>query len=357
MRDRLRALRDAASRAAVPLTLHLELTHRCNARCVHCLQDRDAAPPELDAEAWCAVLDRARAAGTLFVTLSGGEPLLSPHVWRVAEHARRLGMAFRLLTNGIGLDGPTVRRLAALLPLSVEVSVFSPAPARHDAVTRVPGSLARALTGLVRLRRAGVPIGLRCPLLAGSAGDHEALRALATRLGASLAFDPQIFTATDGRAGPTSCRAEDSALAALFAREGPGARGVAPPAPRDVAPCGVARSLLVVGPTGDVLPCVAMPLPAGNVRDAPLDVIWRESPLLQRLRARRWGELSGCAGCPRSGYCGRCSALALLEDGDLDGPSSRACHLAALREQAWGLPPPAGAPAPPRPRALRVLPG
>jgi hypothetical protein len=46
--------------------------------------------------------------------------------------------------------------------------------------------------------------------------------------------------------------------------------------------------------------------------------------------------------------------MALLEDGDLDGPSSRACHIAELREKAWGLSPPPGTPVRGHP-GLRVL--
>jgi radical SAM protein with 4Fe4S-binding SPASM domain len=82
--------------------------------------------------------------------------------------------------------------------------------------------------------------------------------------------------------------------------------------------------------------------PAGNVRTGRLKEIWKESPLFQRLRARRYSDLVPCATCPRSGYCGRCSAIALLEDGNLDGPSTRACHIAELRERAWGVPAPEG---------------
>jgi radical SAM protein with 4Fe4S-binding SPASM domain len=116
----------------------------------------------------------------------------------------------------------------------------------------------------------------------------------------------------------------------------------------------MARTFVVVGPSGNIHPCAAMPFSAGNVRETPLDVAWNTSPVMLHLRARTYGALPVCGDCPRSGYCGRCSALALLEDGDLDGPSSRACHVAELRERAWGVPPPPGAPAPPR-KSLRVL--
>jgi radical SAM protein with 4Fe4S-binding SPASM domain len=211
--------------------------------------------------------------------------------------------------------------------------------------------------GLVALRRAGVPAVLKCPLLAGAGDDHVAVRRLAERLGASVAFDPHIFTGTDGRSGPTRCRGDDGLLERYFSD--PATLAYDPPrtAPRvpERAPCGMGRSFVAVSPSGAVLPCVALPLEAGNVRDAPLDRIWKESPLLAALRARRFGTLPVCGDCPRSGYCGRCSALALLEDGDLDGPSTRACQIAEARERAWGMAPPPGAPAPRR-GGLRVLP-
>ena len=354
MSGSLRALQALSVQRAAPLSLHLELTYRCNARCDHCLQDRGAAAGELSLAEWTAVLEQGRRLGVLFVSLSGGEALLSPHFWGVAEAARRLGYALRVYTNGLGLDRATVRRLAALSPFAVEVSIFSLDPARHDAALGVPGSLRRTVRGLLALKRLGVPTILKCPLLAGTAADHAMIRALAERLGSGMVFDPAIFTATDGRSGPTRCRGDDRALEDYFADpatrryDRPGA-----PLAQGAAPCGMARTFLVVGPDGAVHPCAALPFSAGNVRDTPLDQLWG-APLMTRLRARTVGALPECAGCPRSGYCGRCSALALLEDGDLDGPSSRACAIAELRERAWGLPRPPEAPVVAR-RSLRVV--
>jgi radical SAM protein with 4Fe4S-binding SPASM domain len=335
-----------AAGGCIPLTVHLELTARCNARCVHCFQGpaHIRSPRELSAEEWCAAVDQARALGALFVTLSGGEAMLSPHFWTVAEHVCRAGMAFRVYTNGIALTRDAARRLAELRPFSVEVTVFSLSAARHDAVTGVPGSLSRALRGLFRLRRAGVSLGLKCPLLAPNAGDHASVRRLAERLGASLVFDPHIAPAGDGGCGPTRCRGEDQALVSFFAD--PHTLSYDPPRatplPADRPPCGMARSFVAISSEGDVLPCPLLRRPAGNLREAALTAVWR-SPLMEQLRARHFGSLTVCAACPRSGYCGRCSAVALLEDGELDGPSRRACHVAELRERAWGVAAPPGA--------------
>jgi radical SAM protein with 4Fe4S-binding SPASM domain len=302
-----------------------------------------------------AVLEQARRLGVLFVSLSGGEALLSPSFWGVFEAARRLGFAVRIYSNGLRLDRPTVKRIAALSPYAVEVSVFSLDPGRHDAILGVPGSLRRTIRGLLLLGRAGVHTVLKCPLLAGTAADHADVRRLAARLGSGMVFDPGIFAGTDGRGGPTRCRGEDQALEDYFAD--PATRrydGPRAPLGAGSAPCGMARTFVVVGPAGAVHPCAAMPMSAGSVRETPLDVLWTSSPVMNRLRSRTVGALPVCGDCPRSGYCGRCSALSLLEDGDLDGPSSRACHVAGLREKAWGLPTPAGAPRPSR-VVLRVL--
>jgi radical SAM protein with 4Fe4S-binding SPASM domain len=341
------AVRRVASRHCIPLSVHLELTQACNARCAHCFQDQAhaASPAELTAAEWVSAVDQARAAGALFVTLSGGEAMLSPHFWTVAEHACRLGLAVRVFTNGLALRASAVRRLAALRPFAVEVTLISTRADRHDAVTCVPGSLARAVRGLVRLRRAGVRTVVKCPLLASTAEDHAAVRRLAERLGASVSFDPAIFPGADGNPSPTRCRGDDRALARFFADPATAAVPPGPAAPRagDAVPCGMARTFAVISPEGDLFPCPVLRRPAGNLRRTPLCVLWH-APLMERLRARRFGDLAGCATCPRSGYCNRCSAMALLEDGDLDGPSSRACHLAELRERVWGCggPPPTG---------------
>jgi radical SAM protein with 4Fe4S-binding SPASM domain len=352
---------EESARRAIPLTVHLELTLACNVRCVHCFQGpaHRRAPRELSAEEWISIVDQARALGAFFITLSGGEALVSPHFWRVAEHVRRVGLGLRVFSNGIALGRETTRRLAALQPSSVEVTIFSLTPAHHDAVTRVPGSLSRAVRGLFRLRRLGVPLGLKCPLLAESTADHASLRRLAERLGASLVFDPHISPARDGSMAPTRCRGEDGALLSFLTDPATVALEAQPsaPVPPDRSPCGMARTFVSISSEGDVVPCPLLKKTAGNVRDEPLAALWR-SPLMEQLRARRYGTLPTCGTCPRSGYCGRCSAIALLEDGDLDGPSSRACHLAELREQAWGIPAPAGAPAAPgRSSLLRVING
>ena len=58
-----------------PLSVHFDLTYRCNERCVHCyLNHQDHG--ELTTQECTEILEQLAKAGTLFLTFSGGEIFL-----------------------------------------------------------------------------------------------------------------------------------------------------------------------------------------------------------------------------------------------------------------------------------------
>src|SRR5260370_39107172 len=58
-----------------PLSVHFDLTYRCNERCVHCYLDHDDHG-ELTTAECLKVLDDLARSGALFLTFSGGESFL-----------------------------------------------------------------------------------------------------------------------------------------------------------------------------------------------------------------------------------------------------------------------------------------
>jgi len=80
---------------------------------------------------------------------------------------------------------------------------------------------------------------------------------------------------------------------------------------------GVATCRITVGL--DVTPCVALEVPAGNLREQPLMEIWRTSGLLARLRDRSSIQDGNCGTCDHKSACGGCRAVALAATGDLFG--------------------------------------
>ncbi|SDM10661.1 pyruvate formate lyase activating enzyme [Oryzisolibacter propanilivorax] len=151
----------------------------CPWRCGYCHNPGllDAARPgALD---WPAVLDFLRRRRGLLdgVAFSGGEPLAQSALPQALAQVRALGFATALHTGGM-----YPQRLAAALPLLDWVGLDIKALPRHyDAITRTPGSGARAWQSLQRLLDGATAFECRTtwhPALF----DAAALRALATRL-------------------------------------------------------------------------------------------------------------------------------------------------------------------------------
>src|SRR2546428_3613744 len=71
--------------AGVPLSVHLDVTYRCNERCVHCYLDHDDHGEMTTAE-MLGVIGQLAEAGGFFLTLSGGEGLMRMDFFEILEH-------------------------------------------------------------------------------------------------------------------------------------------------------------------------------------------------------------------------------------------------------------------------------
>ena len=94
----------------------------------------------------------------------------------------------------------------------------------------------------------------------------------------------------------------------------------------DEIPCGASHNACYISPYGDVSPCVALPIVCGNVREEPFEEIWHRSTKMREVRSILIRNLHTCSTCAASQFCARCPGQALVEDGDLYGPSSAACE-------------------------------
>ncbi|MEE8408578.1 MAG: radical SAM protein [Myxococcota bacterium] len=335
-------LLEHAEEAVVPISVQIELTGRCNLHCSHCFLDIIHPPEELSVDQWTDVIDQLADLGTLFLSITGGEPFLRRDTFDIAEHARAAGMALTLLTAGTRFRDGDLDRIAAMHPLAVNISLYAANPSVHDAITRRPGSHKKTLASAVGLRQRGVPVILKTPILKPTIDEVQGIVDIAHRIGAEYTFDPTIITRRDGSSEPIELRPtreEVARVLALPALQASVFELPRPPRSADTPVCSIARRLAVIVPNGDVMPCTLHPEPAGNVTRESFADIWTRSPLLGALRATTMGSLDdACASCSQNDACGRCGALALLEDGDFLGPSRAACDLADARQLAAGLP-------------------
>src|SRR5205807_7307402 len=84
----------------VPIAVHMDVTYRCNERCIHCYLDHDDHGEMTTAEIK-DVLDQLYEMGVFFLVLSGGEVLMRRDFFDIVEYARRLQFNVKIKTNAV----------------------------------------------------------------------------------------------------------------------------------------------------------------------------------------------------------------------------------------------------------------
>jgi len=334
----MREMGAKAMSLGIPLGAQLDLTYRCNERCVHCYLDHEDHG-ELTFAEITSLLDQMAEAGVFFLTISGGEIFLRPDLFDILAHARKLMFSVKIKTNALLIKEEQARRIAELNVEGVQISIYSHKPEVHDGITLVAGSLERSLKGAENLINAGVKVSFANVLMKQNLADYSEVKALAAEIGAGFTVDPTVTPMMDGDRSILNLNIGQAALNRVVRDTEIVEEDdfCAPPAGPydekdafDRVPCSAGHSACYISPYGDVYPCVQFPLPSGNIRQTKFQDIWRDSPQLAEVRSITLGDLQGCSSCGNQQTCTRCPGLAYME-GNMRGPSTQDCEKSFAR--------------------------
>ncbi|MEZ4365119.1 MAG: radical SAM protein [Kofleriaceae bacterium] len=151
-----------------PLMAHVVVTRRCNLACGYCVEyDHVSAPVPL--EVMKARLDHLAALGTVFVTLTGGEPLLHPDLIELVRHVRARGMVPAMNTNAYLLTRRWIDELGEAGLYAMQISIDNVTPGE------VSKKSLRPLRGKLRLLAAHARFRVRINTVLGSGPPEEVL--------------------------------------------------------------------------------------------------------------------------------------------------------------------------------------
>jgi radical SAM protein with 4Fe4S-binding SPASM domain len=322
----------------IPLGVQLDLTYRCNERCVHCYLDHEDHGEMTTAEIK-HLLDEMADAGVFILTLSGGEIFLRKDFFEILEYARlKRHFCVKLKTNAIMIREREAARLREIGVESIQISIYSHRPEVHDAITLVPGSLKRSLDAACFLKSQGLRVIFANVLMVQNLQDYPGVQALAEEIGVESTLDPTITPMMDGDRSVLRLGVVGDPLREVFrdqflVGDVDEFCAIAAPADEDslsALPCSAGHTSCYVSPYGDVFPCVQFPFPTGNVRRQKFLDIWRHSDRMNEVRSIRLKDLTTCTSCVHVGSCTRCPGLAFME-GNMRGPSSQDCEKAFAR--------------------------
>lgn len=309
----------------------LELTYRCNERCIHCyIDDPSRAAQELRFEDYRRGLDELRDMGCMSVLLTGGEPTLHPDFLKIAEYAREKRFLVDIYTNGLSLDDGLLDRLIALKPNSISFSFYGGTAAVHDRITGIPGSFERSLRTMMMCRCAGIDTYIKTVVMKQNAEAFEELLKLGKRLGVRILSSLSVIPTHGGRSADPfrlmELEAYRRALELEYRYGMTEAGRETGERPEEI--CTSGRSTLSIDPFGYVHPCNASPVRLGNIRDTSLSELWESSGVLREIRGLRFNDISkACAACPHKPWCAVCVGAAVKENGRL-APCGDSCLIA-----------------------------
>ncbi|MBK7982186.1 MAG: heme d1 biosynthesis radical SAM protein NirJ [Candidatus Competibacteraceae bacterium] len=148
------------------------LARRCNLACKHCYSisaDTDF-PGELSTEEIFAVMDDLKAFRVPVLILSGGEPLLRPDIFTIAQRAKDKGFYVALSSNGTLIDQSNIDRIAEIGFDYVGVSLDGIGDT-HDRFRRQAGAFAASIHGIRLCQERGVKVGIRYTMTEDNAHD------------------------------------------------------------------------------------------------------------------------------------------------------------------------------------------
>lgn len=321
-----------AANLNIPLSAHIELTSKCNLKCVHCYLASKRNKKELSTDEFKTLFSALAELGTLYLALSGGEIFVRPDFLTLARFARQKNFALRLFTNGTLINEKIARQIAELYPALVEISLYSLSDKIHDQITTVSGSHQKTMAAIEFLTRQNINLVLKTVVMQQNYAGVADVEAYAKQIGAIFRADPVISPREDGSKAPVNYRINNEKLSHFFCNANYNwqLHYHKPEEPL----CNAGRALISINAFGDVFPCVRIQNCAGNIRENSVYNIWHHSGVMSELRALTWGKLDRCLQCENLPFCSPCPGLSLLEHDDIRVPARECCRQAEIRKNS-----------------------
>ena len=341
------------------------LIRRCNLTCKHCYSisaDKDFAG-ELNTEEVFAVMDDLKGFRVPALILSGGEPLLRPDIFAIAERSKSLGFYTALSSNGTLIDEAMMEKIIPVDFGYVGISLDGMG-ATHDKFRRMDGAFDKSLHAIRLCRDAGLKVGVRFTLTQDNFHDLPALLQLVEDEGVDRFYFSHLNYAGRGNKNrkddaqhqmtrqamdllfDTCWRYQQQGLQKEFTTGNNDADGVyllhwvernfpdrAPYIRQKLAQWGGNSSgvnVANIDNLGNVHPdTMWWHYTLGNVRDRPFSVIWTDTsdPLMAGLKAHPRRVGGRCGQCAHFDICGgntRVRAQQLTKDPWAEDPG---CYL------------------------------
>jgi len=337
---------DEAARNNRLLTLEIEFSLRCNLHCQYCyVPNQNSFEEDLTNEEIRDVILQAKQLGARRIIILGGEPMLHPHNLEIISFIKGQGLKVEMFTNGFQITADAAKQLADC-GVDVVLKMNSFNENIEDMLCGQKGASKMIWDAFHNLRAAGYPSKKNSLSVStiicrqnvdelvnmwqwlreqnikpyfeiltpqGHAKQNEWLNVSATRL-------QEIFS-------------EISRIDRLHYKQ------VWDPQPPLIGNrCLRHQFSCLVNSRGNVMSCVGVSIPVGNIREQSLADIIKDSEVMQDLRNYRCTIKEPCRSCKKVENCYGCRGAAYQLTGDYLAADPMCWENANRRQEILSLP-------------------
>ncbi len=344
------------------LSLVLELTERCNNNCVHCYINQpaeasDVKRKELSFKEIQKIIDEAVSLGTLWLLLSGGEPLLRPDFSDIYVYARKKGMLVSIFTNGSLVTDEHIKLFKKYPPRDIEVTVYGVTEKIHKRVTR-KNTYRATMEGIERLVANRLPVTLKTTVMQSNVEEIGEIEEFCReKTDTAFRFDPFLQFRLDRDSEKnrriTAERLSFEKILQLEKRDparfkllqdrcgGLDLSGNNKDNPRKIFRCKGGINSCCVDHRGMLKLCSSLNNKncVYDLRRGTLTEGWEEFvPKVLKLESNKESFLRSCGSCEMHDLCSWCPAHADLETGELDESVEYFCNIVEQRRVKLKIP-------------------
>jgi radical SAM protein with 4Fe4S-binding SPASM domain len=339
----LTRLNEVAVTERIPLSGSIELTQKCNLRCIHCYYDRNTGSrkrKEINTKEICSLLDDITEAGCLYFLMTGGEPLLRSDFLEIYRYAKERGLIITLFSNGTLINEQIVDLFQELPPYEVEISLYGATASTYEKVTGIPGSFRKCFDAIELLVKKDIHLRLKTILMNVNSHEFFDIRKIAKDLGVKFRFDAAIFPCFNGDRSPLDYRVSpQEAVAKEFLDEENISdwkrffkRMKGYKLPDSMYHCGAGRASFHIDAFGNLSPCLMTNTISYDIVKSNFLEGWQKGIFgISELKA--FGDIKDCGQCEKIHLCGYCPAFFALENGNESIRSDYVCTMGNERYQ------------------------
>ncbi len=331
--------------------LSAELTRRCNFKCGQCYCANPIKPynpeEELRTDEWIRIFEQYADEQGLFLTLTGGEPLLRKDFKTLWRFLKQKGFLISLFTNGSLIDEKMVDFLAEWTPYELSITLYGASDETYERVTGHKNMFTRIMSTLEILSETGIPLEVKGVFTRLNIDDFDQVKSIGEQYCDLFRWDVDLIGAfpcssnkvQDIRLSPEECvelearvRIRNQELLNRIKNWQPAAP---PNGKRSAFTCNIGKSSAYIDCYGGMHPCLPLESVSYDLRQGSLEEGWHEAiPKMIRDFPLAPGP---CQTCDAFELCGQCVAFALLEGCSPTGPVPFRCRLAKARAKQYGL--------------------